>query len=313
MRIKLQQDLTNKRICDAFHEFMLNCKVKNLSPKTLIFYEEGYNIFTDYHDEKKLISSIDKNIINEYIIFLSSKTNLSTVSINTRLRSIRSFLYYCMKLGYIDNFTIELLKCEKKIKETYSDAELKLLLKKPNLKQCSFSEFRDWVIINYLISTGNRLSSVINLKIEDLDFENALIGVKITKNRKQQLIPISKTLNKILLEYLQYRKGEPSDYLFCTQNGVKFTKTGFQHAIKIYNRKRGVNKTSIHLFRHTFAKNWILLGGDIFRLQKILGHSSLDIVKEYVNMFSNDLQKDFNNFNPLEQLTSKKEHIKLKK
>jgi integrase/recombinase XerD len=140
MRIKLQQDLTNKRICDAFHEFMLNCKVKNLSPKTLIFYEEGYNIFTDYHDEKKLISSIDKNIINEYIIFLSSKTNLSTVSINTRLRSIRSFLYYCMKLGYIDNFTIELLKCEKKIKETYSDAELKLLLKKPNLKQCSFSE-----------------------------------------------------------------------------------------------------------------------------------------------------------------------------
>lgn len=69
-----------------------------------------------------------------------------------------------------------------------------------------------------------------------------------------------------------------------------------------YNRKRGVSKTSAHLYRHTFAKRWILNGGDIFRLQKLLGHSNLDIVKEYVNMFGHDLTKDYTSFNPLDTL-----------
>lgn len=72
-----------------------------------------------------------------------------------------------------------------------------------------------------------------------------------------------------------------------------------------------MEKTSIHLYRHTFAKKWILAGGDIFRLQKILGHSSLDVVKEYVEMFTNDLQKDFDKFNALEQIHRKGEKIKL--
>ena len=65
---------------------------------------------------------------------------------------------------------------------------------------------------------------------------------------------------------------------------------------------RGVSKTSAHLYRHTFAKRWILNGGDIFRLQKLLGHSNLDIVKEYVNMFGRDLTKDYTSFNPLDTL-----------
>ena len=69
-----------------------------------------------------------------------------------------------------------------------------------------------------------------------------------------------------------------------------------------YNRNRGVKKTSAHLYRHTFAKRWILNGGDIFRLQKILGHSDLAVVKEYVEMFGQDLSRDFGKFNPLDTL-----------
>jgi len=72
------------------------------------------------------------------------------------------------------------------------------------------------------------------------------------------------------------------------------------------NNKRGINKTSMYLFRHTFAKMFILNGGDVFRLQKILGHRSIEIFKEYVNMFTNDLKKDFDNFNPLENINKSK-------
>ena len=61
-------------------------------------------------------------------------------------------------------------------------------------------------------------------------------------------------------------------------------------------------KIGLHKFRHTFAKKYILNGGDAFRLQKILGHSDIRVVKMYVNMFTDDLQKDFNNISPLERL-----------
>lgn len=208
-----------------------------------------------------------------------------------------------MKLDYLDSFKVEIVRTKKKVKETYSDAELKALLEKPNIRECSFAEYRTWVTINYLLATGNRLGSLVNLKIKDIDFDSGYIHLRVTKNRREQLIPLSKSLSNILQEYLLYRKGDIEDYLLPSEYGKKLTKGGMRTAIKRYNKKRGVNKTSIHLFRHTFAKKWILAGGDIFRLQKIFGHSSMDVVKEYVNMFSNDLQKDFNKYNPLEQMT----------
>ena len=73
-----------------------------------------------------------------------------------------------------------------------------------------------------------------------------------------------------------------------------------------YHKKRGVEKTSAHAYRHTFAKLWILNGGDIFRLQKILGHSSIEMVRNYVEMFSEDLKKDFAVYNPLDNFLKEK-------
>jgi len=82
-------------------------------------------------------------------------------------------------------------------------------------------------------------------------------------------------------------------------------------AIRRFNHKREVEKTSIHLFRHTFAKKWILNGGDPFRLKKILGHSSMQVVNEYINMFTEDLKKEFNTYNPLEEFNENKKHIEM--
>ena len=132
--------------------------------------------------------------------------------------------------------------------------------------------------------------------------DNHLIHVNQTKNRKAQIIPMSETLCKILREYLRYRKGTDDDYVFCNTHGGKGDSRTYEDMLASYNRKRGVQKTSAHLYRHTFAKRWILNGGDIFRLQKILGHSDLSVVKEYVEMFGNDLSRDFGKFNPLDTM-----------
>jgi len=185
---------------------------------------------------------------------------LNNVSINTHLKNIRAFVNYCISLGYTEEFKIKLLRVEKTVKETYTDSELAILLQKPNLKKCNFTEYRNWVFINYLIATGNRVSTIINIKIGDIDFDNNTIILKKTKNKKQQIIPVSTSLKAVLQEYLKYRKGEHDDYLFCTATGTHLNRGTMKTAISNYNRARGVTKTSIHLFRHTFAKNWILNG-----------------------------------------------------
>jgi integrase/recombinase XerD len=207
-----------------------------------------------------------------------------------------------MEGGYLNRFNITMPKVDKKIKETYTDYELKLLLRKPDTKKCKFVEYRMWVFSSYLLATGNRISSAINIKINDIDYDNNMIRINKTKNRRAQVIPLSNTLANILKEYMQFRGGEGEDYLFCTDTAAKACRRTYQDALAAYNRSRGVMKTSAHLYRHTFAKQWILNGGDIFRLQKILGHSDLTVVKEYVNMFGNDLSIDFDRFNPLDTL-----------
>lgn len=163
------------------------------------------------------------------------------------------------------------------------------------------------------MATGCRARTLANLRIKDLDFDNQLITYTWTKNRKQQIVPMSNTLKKVLIEYLQYREGKPEDYVFINAYGGYLKVDILSHNIAKYNKKRGVMRTGVHRFRHTFAKNWIVNGGDIFKLQKMLGHSSINMVKNYVDMFTDDLQQDFNIYNPLEKLQSNnKKFMKLR-
>jgi len=120
-----------------------------------------------------------------------------------------------MEERYINNpLTVTIPKAEKKIKETYTESE-----KKSNIKAVSFNEYKIWVPSNYLLASGNRISSALNIKIKNLDFDSGIIHVEKTKNRKQQLIPMSTILSDILQEYWQYRQGQPEDYLICNSYG----------------------------------------------------------------------------------------------
>ena len=84
------------------------------------------------------------------------------------------------------------------------------------------------------------------------------------------------------------------------------TENALKLSMRDYNLGRGVKKTSVHALRHTFAKLWICNNGDVFRLQKMLGHSTLDMTRKYVNLFSTDLKKDFDEYSPLDKLVRKR-------
>ena len=213
-------------------------------------------------------------------------------------------------------FKIRLPKAEDKIKDTYNDYEIDNLLTKPNIKKCTFSDYRNWAIICFFLGVGCRVNTLVNVKNEDLDFYNDLIALRKLKNKKQQIVPMSPELKRVLQEYTTIRKGEPDDYLFCTIHGEQLTTSGVQTSIKRYNKKRGLTKTSVHSFRHTFGKNWVMAGGDISKLQTALGHSSIETTKKYANIFGIELKDDYEQYSTLDRKMNEKSKgdiIKMKK
>ena len=310
-KLSIQQKSTQgKTLQEGFKEFTTHCKIKNLAEKTLVYYQAYFTKFETFLDAMavKHIAEITKPTIDNYILYLKEETEVNDITVNTSLRAVRAIIYYWQSLGYCPTFKIMLIKADKKMKETYSDSELRLLLEKPDMKKGGgdFSEYRNWVVINFLLATGVRVGELVSLQIGDVDFEDAIVKVKRGKSRCERHLPLSKTITKILMEFVSIRDGEADSFLFCNSYGQRLDENSCKHIINSYNKRRGVCKTSLHLFRHTFAKNWILNGGDIFRLQKILGHSSIETVREYVNMFSNDLKRNFDDFNPLETISNRK-------
>lgn len=311
MRKRIELNTNNMTFDRGYDEFIFNCKARNLRPATIKFYDNSMMSIYKFIHPKTLIRDINKSMVDSFVLYCQNELEIKDTTINTYLRALKSVLYYFMKLGYMEKFHISEVKFDKPIIETYTEFEVKLLLKKPNLKNSTFIEYRNWVICNFLYGTGIRCSNLVELKIKDLDLHNNIVYFKTTKNRKPLMLPLTKSLIPILRGYLDIRGGTEEDYLFPTAYGDKVNRNTLNGSLRDYNRKRGVNKTGIHRWRHTFARNWIINHGSILELQKILNHSDLEMVRNYVTIFTSDLQKDFDYFNPLENLH--KQSIKIKK
>ena len=287
----------------AFEQFQKQNQLKNLSQGTIDFYSsKARHFFNFLEDTDQPVDCITEATVVDYIFSLKEK-QLHDTTINTYLRMVRAFLYWCMDKGYLEHFSIQLIRADNPIKEAYTSDELERLLKTPDQKTCSFAEYRNWVMVNFLLGTGCRASTLVNLKIEDINFSDGTVLFRHMKTRNQQIVPLTRALLKILEEYLGYRDGTPSDLLFVSEYGVQLTVSALGNAVWSYNRKRGVEKTSLHLFRHTYAKLYIQAGGDPFRLQKLLGHSDLSMTRRYVALYADDLKANYDVLNPLEQMT----------
>jgi integrase/recombinase XerD len=295
----LNPALVHKKVfTEAEREFYKHCKLKNLRAQTIKYYEEDLNYF---HNKTgvKYIDDVNQEVYDNFLLNEIDEGK-KTTSLNTRIRGLRVFFNFCVDRGWIKPISAKLMKTDEEIKEPYTEAELYRLLKRPTSN--SWTEWRTWAAINYLISTGNRISTVVNLKIEDIDFDEMTIHLKQVKNRHQQIVPLSPALKEVLTDYLKTWDWSADDYLFPNYEGGFLNVRSFQGAVRKYNISRGVSKTSVHLFRHTFAKNFILAGGGMTQLQALLGHSTLEMTRKYVNLYGTDLQKDYARLNPLDNL-----------
>lgn len=172
-----------------------------------------------------------------------------------------------------------------------------------------FIGFRNYTILSLLLSTGLRRREYLGLTLLDVDFNTGLIHV-LGKGDKERFVPIGNTLARILKKYLKRRdeymsevlKGHSSAVLFISKDGNQLTISGSDSIFQELKGKLGMNgkKYSAHTWRHTFAKTFLLNGGDVFTLQKILGHSDITTTKVYINLSDNEMKAQNSKFNPLD-------------
>lgn len=233
---------------------------------------------------------------SNYRDYLRNECKVSEVTVASYFRAYRAIAYFAMDEEWIPRRKIVVGEAETPIKNCYTEKELQKLLRRPH--DSDFNEFRNWVIVNYLLSTGNRVSSICELNVGDVDLDEGYITVNRQKNKKPTHLPLNPKIIRILKDYIERYRTEVdgvsiglNEPLFPNMFNERMSENGMKKAIATYNRSRGVEKTSIHLFRHTFAKQWILDGGDAFTLQRMLGQSSLKMVQRYLNLYSTDIKE----------------------
>ena len=304
--VKRSTNADDITVFEAFEEFIVEKDAKNLSAATLANYRQSFNFLTKFagYTDKTSTEEVNKQTIYQWINSLKLQ-GIKHSSINHYLRDVRCFLYWCMDADrkYMKPFKIEQLEGQEEAIKLFTDEELEALLEKPRKKD-GFTEWRTWAIINWVLATGNRAATICEVKINDVNFAKSDIALAHTKNKKTQTIPLSSSLATVLKEYIRiWRKEAPIDgWMFPNIGEEKLTTNALRLSFGRYCKSRGVDKSNIHGLRHNFAKGWLRNNGNMFVLQKILGHSTLDMTRRYVKLFSEDIKEDYDRFSPLDSI-----------
>ena len=294
-------------IKETFEDFVVAQTAKGYTEKTIANYRSHFKSISRHIDLDCTFSALTKADIDNMIVSMR-KSGLATNSISSYVRVFKTFINWSRQHGYT-TLTVPNYKQVETVKETYTDEELLRLLEKPKANG-AFCEYRNWVIINFLLNSGCRASTVRNIQNRDVDLSGSRIVFRHTKTHKVQVVPLCSQMLRILRDYLKVRGGKDSDYLFCDEYGGMLTANALRLAIERYNHSRGVEKASIHLFRHTFARKYLIdCGGDAFMLQKLLGHSTLKMTRHYCNIYDADIANNFDRLSPLENMTQTKQKI----
>lgn len=305
--------------------FRLHCVAENKSPRTVRWYEHKLRIFADYletHYTIENITEIGAEHIRAFLVYLQEEVSadelnpfkptqekpLSPQTIQGYHRTIRTFFSWLKYEGVVETDPSQRVrrpKAPQTVVETFSDEQVKRLLAAPDKGRAL--GYRDYCILLLLLDTGIRLSELSGLTLPDLHLEAGYIQVR-GKGDKERLVPIGKKVRRAIWRYRARFRPEPiwEDLpdLFLTRDGRPFRPRGIYQMIVRRGRQAGLRgvRCSPHTFRHTFAVNYLRNGGDVFSLQRILGHSSLIVTRMYVNLADSDIQMQHRKYGPVDRL-----------
>ena len=299
--------------------FKFTCQAEGKSPRTIEWYFALLMQFRQFLECKKIstdLGQIGKEEVRTFIRHLQTEAinhrngkPLSGATIQGYVRTLKVFFSWAIREEYVlpNHFgRIQIPKAQSKIIDTFTPEQVKEML---NWCQSScVNGHRNLAIILLFLDTGIRLSELVNIDLNDLNLEEGTIKIRIAKGGKERIVPIGNLVQKVLWKHIHSYRPEPLTQqitrLFLTGKGLPLTNNGIELMLRRLGKKAGITSTRVspHTFRHTFAKNYLLRGGDIFSLQRILGHSSLASVRIYLNLFAADVKKQHMRFSPVDNL-----------
>lgn len=288
-RLSFNTGTTKKTYEELFREFIKYIKIRGRADQTIQSYRYHSKYFTEFLGKDIYCSEISGKTLDEYIVYLREVKHITNgVTINSYIRNISPILKFGVKRRYIlEDFISPVVKEQTKIKEIYSPQELHDLLEKP--KKHDFINIRTWTVIWTLASTAIRARELRELKVKNVDLINRTIAVNATKNKRARYVPISSSFSEVIEEYFSIRGGNGDDYLFCNVYNEILSMTALQTCVRKYCHERGIEKTSLHLFRHTFITNAVNLNVSPLILQRITGHTTMKELSRYYNAKTTDL------------------------
>lgn len=299
MRIgKLNKVIKKVTVKSAFVSWQSSNRLRGLSPRTVDNYEQVINYLDEIIDIDDGLEIIDDSLPNTLISHLKATTKMGNNSINNVLRSLNVFLKYCHEEYRHPSIRIKFLKVKTDVKPIFTEEQLKILLRKPNLNDCTWMELRGWTWCVLLFNTGIRCSSLHGIRMCDVNLEQRILTINTTKNKKAYSLKISKSLYEALKLYLKYRPEVKTDYLWINEYGEALSQRSYSSIMARYIRSRipdiPSEYTQFHIWRRSFATYSLKYQNfDIHTLQVLLGHSHISTTSLYTKNYSTLDVEDF--------------------
>lgn len=304
--------LSIKFYIDEFIDYIV--LEKNLSSNTVDNYRRDIVQFCNYfyksinNSDFKISEHINSEIFTKYIKHLKLK-EYKTSTMNRKISSLKNYVNFLEEEKMIEFNPLKYMKLPKnprKIPKTINDSDIDILLNNNDKLN-----IREKTIIELMYATGLRVSELINLKFNDINFKAMTIRV-YGKGSKERLIPIHQNALLLLKQYwkleitkhnMQIKKSNKTilrEYIFVNNFSKKLTRQGLWYILKQIAIKLGIDSKNItpHTLRHTFATHLLYNGVPLRHLQEMLGHTSISTTQIYTHLSDKYVKEEYDKFSP---------------
>ena len=256
---------------------------------------------------KAAVVSADVDVIRGYLADLS-KYEYSKSTTARKVATLRSFYKFLVKREYVENnpvLAIKSPKQEKKLPRFLEYEEIQRLLNAPPVD--SWLGARDRAILETLYSTGLRVSELVALNMEDIDFLGEVVRVR-GKGKKERVSPIGSNALQAIQHYIEFRnrRAQTNDIdtrvLFVNKHGNRLSTRSVRRKMDKYLKEAGLDPAiSPHTLRHSFATHLLNNGADLRSVQELLGHQSLSTTQVYTHLTTSRIKEVYESAHPRSQ------------
>lgn len=269
---------------------------KNYSPHTILNYKLDLVEFF-YFIQELPIEKVEYLTLRKYLAHLRTKEHKPR-TLARKLSSLRSFFKFLQREGYLKSNPATLMqtpKLDKKLPMFLTEGEMTQLIESPLIKEVSGR--RDRAILETLYSTGIRVSELVGLNVDSVDFIGNIVKV-MGKGKKERLVPIGDQALGAIKEYLDERK-VASNSLFLNKSGVRISARSICNITDKYIKVCSIkNHVSPHVLRHSFATHLLNRGADLRSVQELLGHVNLSTTQIYTHVTTERLKSVYDKAHP---------------